>query len=65
LSVSPQRIEATIFALLESRSPGATICPSESEGWTLRALEAARAASRRAIEAATLPAAFVDTCQRA
>lgn len=30
MSVSPQRIEATILALLESRAPGATICPSDA-----------------------------------
>lgn len=26
----PERIEATILALLESRAPGRTICPSEA-----------------------------------
>jgi hypothetical protein len=30
LSVSRARIEATIFALLEARAPGATICPSDA-----------------------------------
>lgn len=30
MSVSPERIEATIFALLETRAPGATICPSDA-----------------------------------
>jgi hypothetical protein len=42
LSVSPARIEATIFALLDARAPTATICPSDAA----RALGADEAAWR-------------------
>jgi hypothetical protein len=42
LSVSPQKIEATIFALLEARAPDATLCPSDAA----RALGADEAAWR-------------------